>query len=121
MIKTRYWILLIVLIFTLSVLLFFIFNNKKQGNVEIVQDGTVIYTIDLDSTQNEYDLIIKYGENDFNKVHVCRGDIYISDSSCNGRDCVNRGHISAGGFPIVCAPNKLIIRYTDNRFDGIAG
>ena len=121
MIKTRYWILLIILITAVCLFLFFFLYNKKPDTVEIVRDGTVLYTINLDNIKDEYDIKIEYNDHDFNTVCVCKGDIYIKESSCDGKDCIKRGRISAGGFPIICAPNKLIIRYTNNQYDGIAG
>jgi hypothetical protein len=77
--------------------------------VEIVQDGTVLYTIDL-ATAEDQDFDIEYNGS-HNVVTVHNGEVYISSADCKDHTCMNTGVLKSENLPIVCLPNHLIVRF----------
>ena len=77
--------------------------------VEIVQDNTILYTLDLSSTPNQ-DINIEYNGS-HNIVTIKDGEIFISQADCNDNTCVKTGILKSKNLPIVCLPNRLIIRF----------
>ena len=84
---------------------------KSSSEVEIMSDGKVLYTIDL--TKETDRLITVEYEGRKNVIAVENGDIYMQDADCPDHICINTGRLSRAGVPIVCLPNKLIIKYKD--------
>ena len=46
-------------------------------------------------------------------IKIEKGDIYVSAADCPDHTCMKTGKLSQSGVPIVCLPNKLIIRYKE--------
>ena len=85
--------------------------------VVIVQDGTVIRTIDLSAAEDQsFDIPGKNGG--YNTVTISGGTICISDADCPDKTCVHTGILRSEQVPIVCLPHRLVIRYTDDAQNG---
>ena len=85
--------------------------------VEIVSDGQVLYTLDL-SKEKKREITIEY-QGRKNIIAVENGDIYMKEADCPDHICINTGRLRSSGVPIVCLPNRLIIRYKNSGGDGI--
>lgn len=84
---------------------------------EISVDGKLLYKIDLSKVTQSYTIKLPH-----NTVLVEHGRISMHDADCPDRLCVKQGTISSGAFPIVCLPNKVIIRINgENGVDAVAG
>jgi hypothetical protein len=84
---------------------------------EISMDGKLLYTIDLNKVTQSYTINLPH-----NTVLVEHGKISMHDADCPDKLCIKQGPISNGTFPIVCLPNKVIIRITDKSgVDVVAG
>lgn len=46
----------------------------------------------------------------YNTISIKDGGIYVESASCPDKVCVRQGSIKDGAAPIVCLPNKMIIR-----------
>ncbi len=101
------------LVFTVSLVLVLLgMRPPEQKLVEIVQDGTVLYTVDLAAAQDtEYR--IEAPDGSWNRVCIRGGEIYMADAGCPDQTCVKMGTLKAEGLPIVCLPNKLVIRFKE--------
>ncbi len=88
----------------------FVLRPSESRMVEIVQDSTVLYVIDLETAENQ-EIIITSPEGNTNTVAIRNGEIRISDAQCPDHTCVNMGVLYSESLPIVCLPNKLIIRF----------
>lgn len=77
--------------------------------VNIVQDGTVLYTFDLASAENQT-FEIEY-EGRINTVQIENGRIRMLEAECPDQTCVHMGWLDSGAMPIVCLPNHLSIEY----------
>lgn len=117
--STRFWVLVVagVLVLSLAAAVL-VYTSSPGGTVaEIVQDGKVIRTIDLERTEEESFVI--QGENGTNTVQVEPGRIRVQAADCPDQVCVHQGWISDGTVPIVCLPNKLVIRIVGGEKDGL--
>lgn len=80
--------------------------------VEVVQDGTVLYSFDL-RTAGDQTLEIEY-DGRINTVQIEDGRIRMMDAECPDRTCVHMGWLHSKAMPIVCLPNRLTIAYAEN-------
>jgi hypothetical protein len=79
----------------------------------IYQNGKCIYSIDLSSVKEPYTIKLS-GEHGSNDVLVEHGRIRVLEADCPDKTCVHQGWISKSGIPIVCLPNKLLIKIEKN-------
>lgn len=85
--------------------------RRPQGQlVEIVQDGTVLQTIDLSRAPDE-EIRIEAPGGSYNIVCIENGTIRVSEAGCPDHTCMKTGVLRSESLPIVCLPNKLVIRY----------
>ena len=118
--KHRHFIFLFFLIFSISLASFFI-PDKKEGKkiVEVYSNGTLVHTVDLDTVNTPYELPVTLN-NHTNIVLIEKNNISVKSADCPDKLCVKQGHLSS--YPIVCVPNKLYIKSTNNseNIDGIS-
>lgn len=125
-IKTKYFIAVFAILLILSVTTVFIVSkiNSDSKLAEIVVDGTVVNTIDLNSVIEPYDIINTIDDR-YNTVHIEKGFISISDANCPDKLCVNQGKIDSNVYPIVCLPHGLVVRIVsdtkNDEIDAISG
>lgn len=111
--KNRKIIIAAAMIFLVSVCLSgYILRHSDKQTVEIVQDGTVLYTIDLNRTENRQ-IRIPAADGGCNLVVISGGTICISEADCPDQTCVKMGVLKSDSLPIVCLPHKLIIRFAE--------
>lgn len=92
--------------------------NKRMA--EIYQDGTLLYTIDLNTVTDSYELTVTGDNNAYNVILVEQGQISMKEASCPDKLCVHMGKIHNASLPVTCLPNKVVIRIvpdTDNGND----
>lgn len=117
MIKTRTWILLIGILLILSVSSLVLMQSGKSAEAataSICLNNVCIRTIDLSEVDEPYSFPVT-GENGTNLISVENGRIRVSEADCPDQVCVNQGWQSDGLTPIVCLPNKLVIRLEANE------
>lgn len=83
--------------------------------VNIVQDGNVLYTFDLASAEDQT-FEIEY-EGRINTVQIENGRIHMLEAECPDQTCVHMGWLDSGAMPIVCLPNHLSIEYAGSVDD----
>ena len=83
--------------------------------VNIVQDGAVLYTFDLVAAQDQT-LEIEY-EGRINTVQIENGRIRMLEAECPDKTCVHMGWLDSKAMPIVCLPNHLSIEFADSEDD----
>jgi len=92
----------------------FILRPSENHIAEIVHDGEIIYTFDLSSTPDQ-SIIIKSKNGSSNTIKIENGEIFISSSECPDKTCVNMGKLKSDSMPVVCLPNRLIIRFREEQ------
>ena len=117
--KTKTWLLLFsllcLLLAGLSAML--LLDGEKSEYAEVYSEGEPVVTLDL-SKDTEY--LVENGEA-WNLLAVRDGKIFVRSASCLSQDCVH--HAAADhGAPIVCLPNRLVIKFTSSsEFDAVVG
>lgn len=111
MLKTRTWIVLVLLLLIGSAAASLLVTEQKADGTtaNIYLDGTCIRSIDLSTVVNEY-LFDVEGTGGTNRIMVAPGRICVERADCPDQICVQQGWISDSVAPIVCLPNKLVIR-----------
>lgn len=107
--KNRFWAALIAAIFALSAAAaVIIYTQKSPGrSAEIIRDGVLIRTVDLTV---DAEFTIENPAGGYNRIRVRDGAVSVIEASCPDKVCIRQGAVSGGAHPIVCLPNKLVIR-----------
>ena len=97
-----------------------ILRQPRSRQVEILRDGEILYSIDLDLAEDQI-LVIEYGGSN-NTVEIRDHRIHMKEAECPDQTCVEMGWLESG-MPIVCLPNHLIIRFAeqDGGVDSVVG
>ena len=114
MTKQKILIITFIAIFILGIAgsLFVILKPHGQ-TVEIIQDGKTLYTINLDSSDDR--TIVTEYQGSQNVIRIQNHQIYVEDADCPDRTCVSMGVLKSEASPIVCLPNRLMIRFSDTE------
>jgi hypothetical protein len=102
-------IILVVVILVLSLAFYFIyraFNSSNELVCKIYQDQELKYEIALDHSE---EIIIDI-DDDKIIIEIDKTGVYVKESSCEDKICVNQGKITRGGQIITCLPNKVYIK-----------
>ena len=108
--KTKTWIALIAAIAAvcLGLSAFLLLSGGDAGYAQISSGGKVVKTVNLRIDQQF-------------TVTVRDGRIAVTEADCPDHYCMERGFCS-GGTPIVCLPNRLVIRFLgEQSVDAAAG
>lgn len=111
MLKTRTWGAIILLALILSAAAAWILAARSSGGTtaNIYLDGVCVESIDLSAVAEPYSFSVN-GPCGSNHITVEPGRICVSEADCPDQICIHQGWISDGVAPIVCLPNKLVIR-----------
>jgi len=84
----------------------------------IYEDGNLIHKIDLSSVVKPYSITIGG-----NIVLVEKGQISMVEADCPDGLCIKQGAINDSARPIVCLPNNVVIKLTndDEDIDAVTG
>ena len=117
--KTRTWIILFAALAVVCVGLSFLFFRTGDASryAEVYSDGELALTLDL-----QVDGTYRIGTADqWNVLTVENGRVSVSEASCPSQDCV-RHPPSDSGAPIVCLPNRMVIKFVENAgYDALIG
>lgn len=80
--------------------------------VEILQDGKVLYRLDL--AQEEDQTIVVTYEGRHNTIQIQDGKIRMLEAECPDQQCLEMGWLDSAA-PIVCLPNRLVIQFAENN------
>lgn len=111
--KNKIFIGTVILIFLIGIIWsLFVLLSPSANTVEIVSDGKVLYTLDL-SGEEDRTFVIPYGSSS-NTVEIKDGKIRVAQAECPDKTCVHSGYLHSSAMPIVCLPNRLVIRFADD-------
>ncbi len=82
---------------------------------DIYQDGTLLYSIPLSPDREPYTFVITGDGDRSNTVQIKNGQIGILSASCPDKLCVRQRFHSTSLLPIVCLPNRLVIRIREEN------
>ena len=85
-------------------------GNAQDCVAEIYRNGRLLFSIPLDQVQETYTLDIEGDNGGLNRIEVRHGSIGVTWADCPDKLCVSQGFANNPTIPIVCLPNKLVIR-----------
>lgn len=114
----RIWIVVFsfVALLCLGVWLFISNASSPSKVVGIYKDGSLVEKIDLNSATGEREITLS-GDLGDNVILVSNGRIEMKSADCPDKICVKHGELKSSSSPIVCLPNKVIIKF-ENSTDG---
>ncbi len=113
--KNRFWIIIFSAVLIISAGLWILISNLSLSAniVGIYQNNRLIKKIDLNSVTEPYEITIS-GEAGKNIVQVSNGHIKMKSAQCPDKICVNHGELISNTSPIVCLPNKIVIKFENS-------
>ena len=117
--KTRTWIILLGVFCLLcaAAMALLPYLTGTGTTAEVYSDGVLVQTLDL-STPGEYTIRGEYGSN---VLRVTDGRVSVIEASCASQDCVHHAPANSGA-PIVCLPNRLVVRFSsESTLDAMVG
>lgn len=114
----RIWIVVFsfVAVLCLALWLFISSVSSQSMIVGIYKDGSLVEKIDLNVVTGEREITLS-GEYGDNVILVSNGHIKMKSADCPDKLCVNHGELKSSSSPIVCLPNKVVIKF-ENSTDG---
>lgn len=108
----RIWIVVFsfVAVLCLGIWLFISSVSSQSLVVGIYKDGSLVEKIDLNSVTGEREITLS-GEYGDNVILVSNGHIEMKSADCPDKICVNHGELKSSTSPIVCLPNKVVIKF----------
>ena len=97
-----------------------VLRQPRTSQVEIVQDGRVLYSFDLSSEEDRI-IEVEY-EGQVNRIEIRDHRIHVLEADCPDQVCVDMGWLDSAA-PIVCLPHHLEIQFTEGSgsLDAVAG
>ncbi len=120
--KNRSWILVFVLFAALCAA-FVLFCPRSGEEVGVFQNGELLYTVEIASVKESYELSVRYEAGE-SVIHVGPDGIWVVSADCPNGDCVRHGPLKKNGLPIVCLPERIVIRYlrgNEGEVDAVSG
>ena len=110
-------ILILALIIVLSLFSLKMINreSKTLGIVKVIKNNEVIKTIDLSKVKESYEFEVKGDNEESNTIKVENTGVSIISASCKDKICIHTGKRKDSSLPIVCLPNKLIIKFESTK------
>ena len=93
---------------------------KKTATLAgVYQDGELLMTLTPQADRT----VTVDGPAGKNVIVVENGEIFVKEADCPDKICVRHGPLSKAGTPIICLPNRLVIRWLDgvSEVDGVSG
>lgn len=114
--KSKHWLLFFCVALLLCITSVFLLRayQPKTLIAEIYQDGVLVQTIDLTVLKEPREFLLTKGEKE-NRILAEPGQISMHSANCPDRLCVRQGPIQNGIYPIVCLPNKVVIKLMSEK------
>lgn len=106
----------IILLIIIIIFLIFSFSNKKGSTAKVYFEDKLILTIDL-SIDKEYEVDGYLGKV---VIEVKDKKIRVKEETSPKHLCSKEGYTDSNLKPIICLPNKIVIKVT-NESDDIDG
>ena len=83
-------------------------GSSGQARVIVEVDGAVYCDYAMDEVDGIVPISTPNGGE--NRVHIQEDLVFMDSANCPDQTCVKQGVIRDGSVPIVCLPNKVIVR-----------
>lgn len=122
--KNRSWALIFAALVLVCLAVWWLLPGRQSQTVGIFQDGVLIKTLTL-SPGGETQTFEVSGPAGGNTIELSAGSVRIVSAGCPDQTCVKHGALAADTGPIICLPNRLVIRFLDEaagaEVDAVSG
>ena len=122
--KNRTWAFLFACLIAALLLVWKLLPGGAGNQVEIIQNGTLVQTIQLPRTGAPETIEIS-GPAGGNTVEISEDGVRVVSAGCPDQICVEHGYLREDTGPIVCLPNRLVVRFSKEKnvsgVDAVAG
>ena len=87
-------------------------NPSEKKYACIYQDGNLVHKINISNVDKPYTITVGS-----NVILVEKGQISMTDADCPDGLCIKQGAITGEARPIVCLPNNVVIKLTNDESD----
>ena len=116
--KSRCWAILFAGLIAALLLVWKLLPGSGGNTVGVYQDGALVKKIFLPHT-GETETFEISGVAGGNTIEVSKDGVRVVSAGCPDKLCVAHGYLESGTEPIICLPNRLVIRFMeDERLDG---
>lgn len=107
--STRFWLLILGVLLLAGILgMVFVHSHRQTGAaVQVIRNGEVTDTLSLDQNGTYR---YESANGGYNLVVIQDGQVSVTEASCPDQICVRHGPTDQTADPIVCLPNKLVVR-----------
>lgn len=114
--KNRIWIIFFTFVLVVCAAAWCFFADTSAGSniVGIYKDGKLVERLDLSTVTISREIKIS-GEYGDNIILVENNSIKMKSAECPDKICVSHGELVSNTSPIVCLPNKIVIKFEDNK------
>ena len=115
--KNRTWVLIFAVVIVLCAAAMLLLPRGGE-QVGVFQNGRLLYTIDPDRVTESYELRVTYEAGE-SVIHVGPDGIWVVSADCPNGDCLRHGPLTRRGTPIVCLPERIVIRWLNVPVSGV--
>ena len=113
----RWAALFLALAAVLAGLSVWLLRPAEAGTAQVWLDGQQIAVLPL---TEDTELLIELPGGGYNRIVVSSGCVAVAEADCPDGICVARGPVQ-GGAPVVCLPHRLVITFSGDALDSVAG
>ncbi len=115
--KNRIWILIFSAVLLVCALAWLYISNFSGSKVVgIYQNGNLVEKVDLNTVTAQREITLT-GDSGKNVILLSHGSIKMKSAECPDKICVNHGELVNIASPIVCLPNKIVIKFENSAND----
>lgn len=114
--KNRIWIIIFSAVLIVCAAVWFLVSGFSGGAkiVGIYQNGSLVEKIDLNCVTAEREITLT-GDSGKNVILLSHGSVRMKSADCPDQICVNHGELVSAASPIVCLPNKIVIKLENSH------
>ena len=114
MTSNKFWIFLLGGVVIISALTALALRQAPSSIAHVYKNGELIESLDLNAIAEPFTFTVSDGDSVVNVISVEHGRLCVSGASCPDKSCIHQGWTGGGYVPIVCLPNRLLIRFDNN-------
>lgn len=122
--KNRSWVFVFAALLLVCLAAWRLLPARQSRTVGIFQDGELLKTLTLPASGAAQCFEIP-GAAGGNTVELSEAGVRIVSAGCPDQTCVKHGYLAADTGPVICLPNRLVIRFLDDgaapKADAVSG
>lgn len=115
--RNRIWIIVFSSVLLVCAVCWLCISNSSSQSqiVGIYQNGSLVEKIDLNCVTGQREITLS-GDYGNNTILISNGHIEMKSADCPDKLCVKHGELKNGSSPIVCLPNRVVIKFEETSY-----